>query len=195
MKKVFFIHGFSGVPNGGWIPWLLKELSVRGVYATALPMPNPKKPVVSEWIEEINHALSNALEDEIYLIGHSLGATAILRYLEILPKDKKIAGVLLISGLISPLEPDNAMSNYRAIDSFVVPDIDLLKVKPNSEKFTVFQSIDDPAVPYTHGEKISKELECQLVTVNKGGHFYILSEPIAYELPTEFLEALDEMLK
>lgn len=193
MKKIFIVHGFGGIPNAGWIPWLMEELAKKGIYACALPMPDSKKPVVSRWIEEISHAINNSPEDEIFLVGHSLGATAVLKYLESIPEDKKISGVLLISGLVSPLDPKNPESIYRAIDSFVVPEIDFEKVKNKSGKFAVLHSADDPAVPFFHAEKISSTLNCELVRVEEGGHFYILAQPICYELP-KALEILEKIL-
>jgi len=193
MKKIFIVHGFGGIPNGGWIPWLMAELAKKKISACALPMPNSKKPVVSKWIEEISHAVDNSPEDEIFLVGHSLGATAVLKYLEFLKENKKISGAILVSGLISPLEPENQNSIYRAIDSFVVSNVNFEEVKNKSEKFIVLHSTDDPAVPFSHAEVISKALDCKLVKVEKGGHFFILSEPICYELP-ELLKILEEVL-
>lgn len=193
MKKIFIIHGFGGIPNGGWISWLMAELAKMKIYACALPMPDARKPIVSKWIGEIAHAVDNSPEDEIYLVGHSLGATAVLKYLEQM-ENKKIAGAILVSGLISPLEPSNPESKYRAIDSFVVPSIDLSKVKNKADKFIVLHSIDDPAVPFVNAEKISSALDCELVKLEKGGHFYILSEPILYEFP-ELLDIILDVIK
>ena len=194
MKKVFIVHGFGGIPNGGWIPWLMEELAKKKIFACALPMPDSKKSVVSKWVEEIAHAVNNSPEDEIFLVGHSLGVPAIFRYFESISENKKISGALLISGFTSPLDPENSKSNYRAIDSFTVPSIDLEKVKNKAEKFIVLHSTDDPAVPFLHAEEISKALDCKLVKVEKGGHFFILSEPIVYKLPEAF-ELLEEILK
>lgn len=193
MKKVFIVHGFGGIPNGGWIPWLMKELAKDKIYACALPMSESKRPIVSKWTEEIDNAINNSLEDEIYLFGHSLGVPAILRYLESYEGDKKISGVILMSGLISPLEPENSESKFRLIDSFVVPEINFEKIKNKVDKFVVFHSIDDPAVPFSHAERISSALDCKLIKSEKGGHFYILSEPICYEVP-ELLEIFKEIL-
>ena len=194
MKKILIVHGFGGIPNAGWLPWLMEELAKKNIYACALPMPDSKKPVVSKWIEEINHAVENAPEDEIFLVGHSLGATAVLKYLESVSENKKISGVVLVSGLISPLDPENSTSVYRAIDSFVVPPLDFEKVKNKAEKFSVFHSIDDPAVPFSHAERISNALNCKLVKLEKGGHFFILAQPICYEIP-ELLELILEEVK
>jgi hypothetical protein len=194
MKKVFIVHGFGGIPNAGWIPWLMKELSKKGIYACALPMPDSKYPIVSRWVEEIAHAVDNAPEDEIFFVGHSLGVPAIFRYFESVPEEKKISGALLISGFISPLQPENTESSYRKIDSFVVPEIDFKKIKNKALKFTVLHSTDDPAVPFVNAEKISKDLGCKLMKVENRGHFFILSEPIVYKIP-EALELLEEILK
>jgi len=187
MKKIFIVHGFGGIPNAGWIPWLMKKLGENVIYACALPMPESKKPVVSKWIEEISHAVENASEDDIVLVGHSLGATAILKYLEQDSGNKKIAKVVLVSGLMSPLEPDNLDSNYRAIDSFVTPPINFEKIRNKANNFTVLHSTDDPAVPFWHAEKISKSLDCRLVKAENKKHFFILAEPVCYEIP-ELLE-------
>ncbi len=194
MKKVFIVHGFGGIPNAGWIPWLMEELAKKGVYTCALPMPQSKKPVVSKWVEEIAHAINNAPEDEIYLVGHSLGVAAIFRYFENIHEGKKISGAVLMSGFTSPLDPENPSSVYREIDSFTVPGIDLEKIRNKALKFVVFHSTNDPVVPFSHALKISNALDCKLVQVEKGGHFFILAEPICYEIP-ELLEILNEVLK
>lgn len=194
MKKVFIVHGFGGIPNGGWISWIMAELAKNKIYTCALPMPDAKNPVVSKWVEEIAHTVNNASEDEIFLVGHSLGATAVLKYLEFLEGNRKISGAILVSGLVSPLEPENEKSNYRTIDSFVIPEINFEKIKNKANKFVVLHSIDDPAVPFENAEKISTALNCELVKVEKGGHFFILSEPICYELP-ELMNIILKVIK
>jgi len=189
MKKIFIVHGFGGIPNAGWIPWLLDQLGRKGIYACALPMPESKKPVLSKWIEEISHAVDNSPEDEICLVGHSLGATTVMKYLEQISESKKVSNAILVSGLMSPLQPEDSNSNYRAIDSFVVPPIDFEKVKSKANRFTVLHSVDDPAVPFWHAQKISEALNCELIKTEGKKHFFILSEPICYEIP-ELLEII-----
>ena len=117
MKKVIIIHGFGGVPNGGWLPWLIVELGKKGIYAYALAMPNTENPMKEEWVAEIAHAVGNSTE-EVFLIGHSLGATATLRYLETLSEGEFVAGALLIAGLTDPLDTENPQSRFSLIDNF-----------------------------------------------------------------------------
>lgn len=194
MKKVFIIQGFGGIPNGGWISWIMQQLSKEKIYTCSLPMPNPKNPVIFKWLEEISHAVDNSQDDdEILLVGHSLGATAVLKYLESNPKNKKIIGVVLVSGVISRLDSENEKSIFRGIDSFLIPKIDLDKVKGKVEKIVVIHSKDDPVVPFWQGEEISKKLDCKFIKTETGGHFYILAEPICYEFP-ELLKIIKELL-
>jgi predicted alpha/beta hydrolase family esterase len=91
MKKVFLIHGFGSNPNGGWRPWLMGELTKQEVYICALSMPAPENPVCVERVDEISKHIERNTNDEIYLVGHSLGTPAILRYLES-ARAKQISG-------------------------------------------------------------------------------------------------------
>ena len=191
MKKVFIVHGFGGIPNGGWMPWLMEELFKKRIYSCVLPMPDAKNPTVPKWLEEISHAVNNSIGDEIFLVGHSLGATAVMKYLESIDESKKVVGAILVSGFSTPLDKENPDSKYRTFDSFFNPEINLENVKNKAEKFVVLHSTDDPAVPFTNAEKISSALNCELVRLEKGGHFFILSEPIYYQFP----ELLDIVIK
>lgn len=75
----------------------MTELEKKDVYACALSMPNPEEPICFEWVEEIARHVERNKNDEIYLVGHSLGVPAILRYLE-KPESQTIAGSILVSG-------------------------------------------------------------------------------------------------
>ncbi len=108
MKKVFIIHGFAATPNGGWRSWLMSELSTKNIYASALAMPTPAQPVLSEWVKEISRHVERNKNDEIYLVGHSLGSSAILRHLESAPAGLIIAGAVLVS---CPIEKNQSRRN------------------------------------------------------------------------------------
>lgn len=193
MKKVFIIHGFGGIPNGGWFPWLMKELAKEDIAATSLLMPNTKDPVVSEWVNTMHNFIGEP-SSEIFIIGHSLGVPAVLRYLESLPSDNSLGGVVLVSGFIESLEKDNSQSDFRKIDAFVNPLIDFVKIKSIPKYVVVVHGAKDKVVPFDHAEKISSSFGCKLVRVENGDHFSQKMEPICYELP-EALEALKEMIK
>lgn len=162
MKKVFLIHGFEGSPNGGWRPWLMGELDKKDIYACALPMPSPENPICSEWIEEIRSNVERNDNDEIYLVGHSLGVPAILQYLQI-THFRNIKGIILVSG------PAHKNDN-RKIDSFLEQPFDFKLILSKIKNCAVIHGDDDPLVPLSDAEELSKELKGKLFVVKNGGH-------------------------
>lgn len=183
MKKVFIIHGFEGSPNGGWRPWLMAELEKKDIYACALSMPRPEMPKKSEWIEEIKRHVDINNKDEIYLIGHSLGVPAILRYLEEY-SPSNISGVILVSG------PVNS-TNEEKIDDFMRDSFNFEVIKSKIKKTTVIHGDNDPLVPLSDAETISKKLDCKLMVVNNGKH---LNGSAGFNELPKCLEALNEMM-
>ena len=184
MKKVFLIHGFEGSPNGGWRPWLMGELEKHDIYACALPMPTPSQPVCSDWVNEIKRAVDVNMEDEIYLVGHSLGVPAILRYLES-AELKNISGAVLVSG-------PSQKNNNRKIDSFLENPFDYSKAKAMCSKFLIIHGDNDPNVPMSNAETLSRELEGKLVIVPNGGH---LNGSSGWTQLPPCLEGLLEMMR
>ncbi len=183
MRKVFIVHGLQGSPNGGWRPWLMGELEKKDVYAAALAMPNPDEPILSEWVREIARHVEGNPVDHIYLVGHSLGVPAILRYLE-KTKSKNIKGIVLVSG------PIFGTANKKVLKFLKTP-FDFKKIKSKVEKIVVIHGGDDRAVPVEQGIRLSQELVGRLIIIKNGGHLNGSSG--WYRLP-ECLESLDEML-
>jgi uncharacterized protein len=167
MKKVFIIHGFEGSPNGGWRPWLMRELAKKDIYACALPMPSPEKPICKEWVTEINRILKLNGQDEVVLVGHSLGVPAILRFLEIYKGIKKINKVVLVSG------PCQKMSNNavdRKLNHFIDTPFKYKIIKTKVDEFYVIHGDNDSRVPLEHARILSRELGARLVVIKNGGH-------------------------
>src|SRR3990167_6703628 len=87
---VIVIHGYQGHPDTGWKLWLKQELEKLSVQTFLPPMPTPNTPKEDEWVATIAEQVKNASEP-IILVGHSLGGSALLRYLEHEP-EKQITG-------------------------------------------------------------------------------------------------------
>ena len=190
MKKVFIIHGFMGEPNGGWKPWLMGELYKNDTYACSLPMPDPNNPNKEEWIQTIRDVV-NFEEDEIFLVGHSLGVAAILRYLETLPEGQSISGAVLVSGPAFVINPTNPNSKLRKIDNFLDSPYDFDHIKKVCKNFVVIHGDNDSKVVFEHAIKISEGLDCELITVQNGGH--LNDRDGVWELP-QALEALTKIM-
>lgn len=157
------------VPNGGWRPWLMSELNKLDMYACALPMPTPNEPQCEEWVKEIARVIPEVNED-IFLVGHSLGCAAILNYLETIKSDKKFGGVFLASGPIEKLMVDKPDAKIRKADSFFTHPFDFKKIKSTSRHFVIIHGDNDDRVPFSHAETSAKELEGERVVVKEGGH-------------------------
>lgn len=184
MRKVFIIHGFRGTPNGGWKSWLMVELAKVGVYACSLPMPSSENPNKNEWIETIKEAVGIPT-NKIFLVGHSLGVPAILRYLEALDKDAKIGGVVLVSGPVVMIEKNG----YEEVNKFLDTTFDFDHIKNVCNNFIIIHGDHDTAVPFSDAEFLVKNLNGELITVLGGGH--LSPDEKCFELP----QALDTLLR
>lgn len=180
------IHGFNGEPNGGWRPWLMGELTKKDIYACALPMPNPEAPVKEEWIKTISNATGQPNE-EIFLVGHSLGVPAILRYLETLSVGQKIGGAVLVSGPFSIIQKNG----YECVNKFLENSFDFKHIKNVCNNFVVVHGSDDQMVSFNDAEQISKNLACELVSVPGGKH--LNGSAGFYEVP-QILSSLEKII-
>ena len=183
MKKVFIIHGFQGSPNGGWRAWLMDELGKQDIYACSLSMQDPDQPICTEWIAEITRHVEQNPNDEIYLVGHSLGATAILRYLEY--SASNISGAVLVSG---PIE----INKNSKIENFLNKPFDFQTIKSKAKKFVVIHGDNDPHVPSSDAKTIARELDAELIWVPNGGH---LNGSAGWVTLPQCSEALTKMMK
>jgi predicted alpha/beta hydrolase family esterase len=185
MKKVYLIHGFEGSPNGGWRPYLMRELAHNDISSFSLSMPSPEKPILDEWLSEIKRYIDRDINDEIYLVGHSLGGTAILRYLEKFDSQN-------IKGIVSVSAPCICKKENSRISEFLEDNFDWNLIKNKVSKVAVIHGDDDPLVPVVEAEKISNELDGKLIIIKNGKHLNGSAGFI--ELP-ELLEVILRMIK
>ena len=161
----------------------MTELEKKGIYACALPMPGFESPNCKEWVNEIKGQVDLNLNDDIYLVGHSLGGTAILSYLE--ENDSmRIGGVVLVS---TPVEK----TRIDEINNFFEKPFNYENIKSKSQKFTIIHGTDDKYVPSQQAEKLSKSLDGELILIPNGGH---LSGSEGFHTLPEVLKSLLETM-
>ena len=131
-KRAVLVHGYCGTPKRGWFPWLKKELEKKQFSVCAPAMPVPSKPIMKKWINKLAEVVGNP-DKNLYLIGHSLGCIAALRYIESI--DKKIAGAVLVAGFCQKLE-----EKYKDLDNFFEIPLDWQKINNNCRKFIIIHS-------------------------------------------------------
>ena len=159
MKRALIVHGWESASNEHWYQEEKKALEKLGYVVTAPNMPNSFHPDKEEWVNVITHF---APDEDSVLIGHSLGAPAILRYLE--KTDKKVGKIFLVAGFASDL-------GFNETRKFVIDPFDWDKIKQNVEEIFVLNQIDDPWVPFAVGAEMAKNLSVEIVKVDGNNHF------------------------
>jgi uncharacterized protein len=161
-KRVFIIHGWEGTPDSNWFPWLKSELGKYGFEVFVPQMPNADFPVAEEWLEYLQKIVGEP-DNNTFLVGHSLGAIAILRYIESLPENKTAGGAILVAGFSEHI-------GIGEIENFFAIPLDYEKVKTAAGKIVAINSDNDPYVPLKQGEIMRDRLGAKLIVVPNGNH-------------------------
>lgn len=148
--------------------------------------PNSARPTQDEWVPYLAAEIGKSDED-LYLIGHSIGCITILRYLETLSPADRVGGVIFVAGFTDYI-------SYEELKSFFQTPIDFGKIKTRPKNgFVAIHSTDDPYVDLKYGEIFKKELGAEVIIVRNKGHF---SGPIDEEKScTELAEVVESVEK
>ncbi len=189
MKRVFIIHGWEGNPNNAWFPWLRKELGTQGFEVHTPAMPNPDEPDKDSWVTYLAQTVGIP-DSETYLIGHSIGCKAIMRYLESLPENNQIGGVIFVASWLTLTHmEDRTDDEKRVVTNWSNPPYNFEKIKNIGNKFVAIFSDDDPEVPLENTEVFEKEFGAKIIIESGKGHFS--DDAGIKELPV----VLEELLK
>ena len=133
-------------------------------------MPNPMNAKYDEW-KILFKKISFLLDNNVILIGHSLGAIFLVKYLSENKFPKKILATLLVS----PPYDDEGLED--SLGDFVLSK-SLNKLNKHGGKIFIYQSKDDSVVPYSHLKKYKKVLpNASIREFKKRGHFDQLKFP------------------
>lgn len=185
MKKVYIIHGYYASPNEHWFPWFVEKVHAGyGIDVEVLRMPKPETPHVELWLEKLREKIGIP-NSETFIIAHSLGCIALLRYLESLQEHVKLGGMILVSPFDKPLEI------FPNLAPFVDVTLDYTKIaRIILQKYTIFSDNDmyvPPLVSKTMGEK----LDSALYEIPRGGHFLGIE---GFETFPELYEVFRQMM-
>jgi len=188
MKKVYIIHGWGGSPDEPMLKWVREQLQNKGYEVIAPVMPHPDTPTIEDWVSFLDATVKNPGE-EVYLIGHSVGCQTVLRYLETLPLEIKVGGVILIAPwIIFPKESIDGDEDPEIAKAWLETPIDYEKIATHTNNFVGIFSDNDPFVPLLENETLLKEkLNAKTIVLHNKGHF--TGEDNVTELP-EVLEIL-----
>lgn len=166
-KTVFIIHGWGGNPEEGWFPWLKKELEKKEFHVEVPLMPETDNPKIDTWVSFLRNTIKNPGK-ETYLIGHSIGCQAILRYLQEI--NVKIGGAVFVAGWLTlkGLETDE---EWEIAKPWIETPIDFGKAKNTMAKCAAIFSDNDPFVPFDNSVIFKEKLGAKIIIEKQKGHF------------------------
>lgn len=191
MKQVLIIHGgdsFSSYeayldaltakqinyerlkPQKKWKPWIAEQMTDTDVLLPEFP--NGYNAVFEEWKIYFEKILP-LLGDDVQLVGHSLGAMFLAKYLQQNPLVRPVKRLVLIAGSFDDETTDEG--------SFVVGEAG--RVPESAQEVHLFHSQDDPVVPFAQLTKFQADLPNAISHVfTDRGHFLQPEFPELLEL-------------
>jgi uncharacterized protein len=164
MPTAFIIHGLGGDPDENWFPWLRAELVGRGWTVNVPQMPGASAPILSEWMQHFAEYQSQLTQQSV-LVGHSLGGTFILRFLE-----QYLGVVDTVIIVASPVQPmGNALDSH--VSTFFVDAFQWEQIRSKAKRFILMYSDNDPYVSPEQATMLADGLQATIHLFPGAGHF------------------------
>ena len=183
MKRAIIVHCWGGSSDYAWYPWAKAELEKMGYLVSVPDMPDPDPPKLATWLPHLQQVIGEP-DEELLLIGHSIGTVTIMRYLESL-QSGVVGKVILVAGFTDQL-------GFKELENFFETRLDFSKIKHKAKDgFVIIQSDNDPFVSEQYGARLEEELDGKLVVKHGASHMSgaVDGEDACHELP-ELIESL-----
>jgi uncharacterized protein len=137
---VLFVHGAGGEAFEEDAPMArsLRDALGPDFHVNYPEMPDADSPEFGKWSARISHELS-ALDGRVILVGHSLGASVLLKHLSEKRVEKPIAGVFLIATPYWGKE----VAEFELSEDFPA-------TLPEDVPIYLYHGGDDEVVPFAH---------------------------------------------
>lgn len=167
MKTVYIIHGWGGSPEEPLLQWLKSELEKKGYKAVVPAMPDTETPVIDAWVAKLGEIVKPG-EDSI-LVGHSIGAQAIMRYAEKLPPEQTFAGAVFIAPWLTLILDEN--EEEAVARPWLTMPLQDEAIRQHLPRMVAIFSDNDPYVPIENAEFFKDRFGAQVVMETSKGHF------------------------
>lgn len=156
------------VRSKGWKANLQQELGEN--FDVIFPkMPNAQNARYIEWKLWFDNIVP-LLDDDLILVGHSLGGIFTVKYLSENEFPKLIKSVLLVG------TPYNTPTRHPLVDFVITSPLDRFVAQAN--KIIIYHSKDDKVVPFSNAKQFHKEIPgSELRVFEDRGHFNAESFP------------------
>ena len=135
--RVWLNHCWTGHPQFAWYPWLRTTLAAAGYDVDVPQLPDPDHPDPEVWQAMATTEIARSAPESTWLVGHSLGACNVLRFLQAWGGEP-FAGVVLVAPVLFPL-------GVAPVDRFVGGGLDLVPLVPARVRAVwALISTDDP---------------------------------------------------
>jgi len=192
MKNALILHGAGNNSQGNWFPWLKGELEKRGYKVWTPDLPNSDEPNQEDWLKTIFSNSEWQFNEDSVIIGHSAGATLILRILEQLPEEEKVEKAILVAGVV---ELGTKPEFFQYKKSLVERPFDWEKIKKSAKEFCFVCSDNDPyQCGADQGKIMQRHLGGELIVKTGEGHFN-LEKGEEYKQFSLILDLLGEKTK
>ncbi|MGI0141549.1 MAG: RBBP9/YdeN family alpha/beta hydrolase [Candidatus Micrarchaeales archaeon] len=179
--RIIVVHGWMGTPTTDWMPWIKKMLTGKGVKVIVPKMPDTEHPNIDAWLSHLSKTIGKP-DSNTFLIGHSIGGNAILRYIQALPVGQKIGGAIIVASWINRRKGRFASKARRQmmLPWFKEP-IYWNKILKHTRNFIAVYSDNDPYVPRSAAQLLQKRLGAKVVIAHYKWHFNMSKYPIILE--------------
>lgn len=165
-QRAILAHCWTGSPQAGWYPQAVAAFAEAGIDAHVPALPETDAPKPLAWQHALDKAIA-ANEDSLLLVGHSLGAIAILHWLATADASVHVDAVLLIAPPVSP-------TGIEPVDRFLFPALDFASARRRARRFDAIVSALDPWLrpdPAQVSRRLQVELGAQVRVLPDRGHF------------------------
>ncbi len=175
MKKIILIHGWGGSPETNWFPWLKKELEQKGFEVIAPEMPNTDEPKIEEWVPFLIKQFPK-LDENIFLVGHSMGCQAIMRGLEKIKG--KAEGIVFVAPFFHLQGMEEEEGSEEIAKPWIETPINFKKIKAKIKRLITIFSNDDHSVPLSDSDIFREKLGAKVMIEQGKGHFVDSNYPV-----------------
>ena len=156
---------FERLTTSGWKENLRGKLG-KNFEVVLLKMPNPWTARYAEW-EIMFKKVFSFLSKNPLLVGHSLGGIFLAKYLSLNIFPKKIRAAILVA---APYDKKSIDARY-SLGDFALPK-SLSRFEKQCGNIFIYQSTDDPVVPFVDAKKYQKALPtAKAILFKNKGHF------------------------
>lgn len=160
------VHGAYGYPTENWFEWFRCKSEMCGVPCLVPSLSTPVNQSLETWLDEFYHQASDFISDETILIGHSLGAAFLLRWLE--RQSVTIRALILVGGFIRPV----GVPMFDQINhSFISRDFDWASICSLARHREVYYGVGDQYVSRQSFDDLAERLSARKIIVANAGHF------------------------